>query len=136
MSPATAQTAGAALGIAGIGQIAITISNLERAVAFYRDTLELKLLFQVPGLAFFDCAGVRLMLSTPEAPGEHGNSVLYFKVADIRAAAALLTARGAGFDRPPHVVAHMPDHDLWMAFFRDPDRNLLALMSEVPSASS
>lgn len=134
MSPATAQTAGAALGIVSIGQIAITVSDLERAVAFYRDTLELKLLFQVPGLAFFDCAGVRLMLSTPEAPAEQGNSVLYFKVQDILAAAATLQTRGAGFDRGPHVVAHMSDHDLWMAFFRDPDRNLLALMSEVASA--
>ena len=134
MTPATAHSAGAALGIASIGQIAITISDLERAVAFYRDTLELRLLFQVPGLAFFDCAGVRLMLSTPEAPTEQGNSVLYFKVPDIQAAAAILKTRGAGFDRPPHVVAHMPDHDLWMAFFRDPDRNVLALMSEVASA--
>jgi methylmalonyl-CoA/ethylmalonyl-CoA epimerase len=133
MSPAKAQTAAAELGLSSIGQIAITISDIERAVAFYRDTLELKLLFQVPGMAFFDCAGIRLMLSVPETPGEHGNSILYFKVPDILAAAAILESRGAGFDRPPHLVARMPDHDLWMAFFRDPDRNLLALMSKMPS---
>jgi methylmalonyl-CoA/ethylmalonyl-CoA epimerase len=131
MSPATAQTADASFGLSSIGQIAITITNLERAVAFYRDTLGLKLLFQVPGLAFFDCAGIRLMLSGAEKPGEQYSSILYFRVPDILAAAKTLESRGAPFDQPPHLVARMPDHDLWIAFFRDPDRNLLALMSEV-----
>ena len=131
MSPATAQTADASFGLSSIGQIAITITNLERAVAFYRDTLGLKLLFQVPGLAFFDCAGIRLMLSGAEKPGEQYSSILYFRVPEILAAAKTLESRGAPFDQPPHLVARMPDHDLWIAFFRDPDRNLLALMSEV-----
>ena len=131
MSPATAQTADASFGLSSIGQIAITITNLERAVAFYRDTLGLKLLFQVPGLAFFDCAGIRLMLSGAEKPGEQYSSILYFRVPDILAAAKTLESRGAPFDQPPHLVVRMPDHDLWIAFFRDPDRNLLALMSEV-----
>ncbi|HEY9140548.1 MAG TPA: VOC family protein [Bryobacteraceae bacterium] len=132
MSPATAETAGASFGLSSIGQIAITITDLERAVAFYRDTLGIKLLFQVPGMAFFDCAGIRLMLSGAEKPGEKYSSILYFKTHDIEAAAKTLEGRGAPFDRLPHLVARMPDHDLWMAFFRDPDQNLLALMSEVP----
>ncbi|MGA2039208.1 MAG: VOC family protein [Bryobacteraceae bacterium] len=135
MSPAAARTEGASFGLSGIGQIAITITDLERAVAFYRDTLGLNLLLQLPGLALFDCAGVRLMLSPPEKSGERYSSILYFKAPDIQAAAKTLEARGAPFDRLPHLVAHMPDHDLWMAFFRDPDRNLLALMSELPRAA-
>ena len=136
MSPVPIPTADASVGISSIGQIAITIADLERAVAFYRDTLGLKLLFQVPGLAFFDCAGIRLMLSPAEKSGEQYSSILYFKVPDILAAAKTLEKRGAPFDQPPHLVAPMPDHDLWMAFFRDPDRNLLALMSEVPRAGA
>jgi methylmalonyl-CoA/ethylmalonyl-CoA epimerase len=135
MSPATAATDGASFGLSSIGQIAITITNLEPAVAFYRDTLGLKLLFQVPGLAFFDCAGIRLMLSPAEKSGEQYSSILYFKVPDILAAARTLESRGVPFDQQPHLVAPMPDHDLWMAFFRDPDRNLLALMSEVERAA-
>jgi len=135
MSPGNARTAGAKLELSSIGQIAITISNLERAVAFYHDKLELKLLFEVPGLAFFDCAGVRLMLSGSENPGEQYSSILYFRVPDIQAAARTLESRGVAFDQQPHFVARMPDHELWMAFFRDPDRNLLALMSEVRPAA-
>jgi methylmalonyl-CoA/ethylmalonyl-CoA epimerase len=131
MSPATATRAGAALERASIGQIAITVGNLERAVAFYHDTLGLRPLFQVQGMAFFDCAGIRLMLAAEDEPGERSGSVLYFKVPDLLAAARTLENRGVRFDRLPHLVARMPDHDLWMAFFRDPDRNPLALMSEV-----
>jgi methylmalonyl-CoA/ethylmalonyl-CoA epimerase len=133
MSPATAPDA--SFGLSSIGQIGITINGLERAVAFYRDTLGMKLLFQVPGMAFFDCAGVRLMLSGAEKPGEHYSSILYFKVPDILAAARTIESRGAPFDQQPHVVARMPDHDLWMAFFRDPDGNVLALMSEAKRAA-
>ena len=136
MGPVPIPTTGASFGLSSIGQIAITITDLERAVAFYRDTLGLKLLFQVPGLAFFDCAGIRLMLSPAEKSGEQYSSILYFKVPDIQAAASTLESRGAPFDRLPHLVARRPDHDLWMAFFRDPDRNLLALMSEVPRAGA
>ncbi len=134
MSAATAANAAARFELSSIGQIAITISDLERAVAFYRDALGVKLLFEAPGLAFFDCAGIRLMLSGAEKPGEHYSSVLYFRVQDIVAAAKTLESRSVAFDQPPHLVARMPDHDLWMAFFRDPDRNLLALMSEVRRA--
>jgi len=134
MSPA-APTPDASFGLASIGQIAITITNLERAATFYRDALGMKLLFQVPGMAFFDCAGVRLMLSGSENPGEQYSSILYFRVPDIQAAARTLESRSVAFDQQPHFVARMPDHELWMAFFRDPDRNLLALMSEVRPAA-
>jgi methylmalonyl-CoA/ethylmalonyl-CoA epimerase len=114
-----------------IGQIAITVHDLGRAVAFYRDTLGLRFLFQAPNLAFFDCDGIRLMLSPPEASKESFSSIIYFKVPDIQAAAEALKARGLAFETEPHFVAKMPDHDLWIGSFRDPDRNALALMCEV-----
>ena len=120
--------------ISRLGQVALTVSDLERAVGFYRDSLELPFLFQFPGMAFFNCDGVRLMLATPEGgQGMRENSVLYFKVADIHAEAQRLVAHGVKFEGEPHLVAKLADHDLWMAFFRDPDSNLLALMSEVRS---
>lgn len=115
-----------------LGQIAMPAADIERGIAFYRDILQVPFLFQFPGLAFFDCGGVRLMLSTPEKGTSAGNSsVLYFKVPDIQAETAALRSRGVTFETEPHLVARMPDHELWMAFFRDPDRNLLAIMSEV-----
>ena len=120
-------------GLAQIGQIAVPVSDIERAIAFYRDTLGMRLLFQAPpGLAFFDCAGVRLMLDAPaKAQAENFSSVIYYKVADLHAAFETLSARGVIFEAKPHLIARLPDHELWMAFFRDPDGNLLALMSEV-----
>jgi methylmalonyl-CoA/ethylmalonyl-CoA epimerase len=119
-------------GLACIGQIAITVKDVERSVAFYRDSLGMKLLFQAPpNLAFFDCDGIRLMLSPSEEKGETFSSIVYFKVDDIAKTHEALSSKGVAFDREPHMIAKMPDHDLWMAFFRDPDRNLLALMSEV-----
>jgi methylmalonyl-CoA/ethylmalonyl-CoA epimerase len=122
----------APFGLATIGQIGLTVSDVERSIAFYRDVLGMKLLFQVPNMGFFACDGIRLMISGTEKPAEHYGSVIYFKVPDIQQAHKSLSQRGAPFEREPHLVARMPDHELWMAFFRDPDRNLLALMSEVP----
>ena len=116
-----------------IGQIAITVSDLEKAVAFYGDALGLKHLFNAPpSMAFFAAGNVRLMLSRPEKPdSERVRCALYFKVADIQAARDALAARGVVFEVEPHRLAKMPDHELWMAFFRDPDENLLALMCEI-----
>jgi methylmalonyl-CoA/ethylmalonyl-CoA epimerase len=114
-----------------IGQIALTVTDIDRAVEFYRDSLGMRFLFQVPNLAFFDCDGIRLMLSLPEKAAEGSSSVIYYKVADIQRTFETLTSRGVAFEAEPHLIAKLPDHDLWMAFFRDPDRNLLALMSEV-----
>ncbi len=118
-------------GLAAIGQIAITVTDLNSAVAFYRDALGMKFLFQFPGLAFFDCAGVRLMLSGAEKAAQTDNYVLYFKVPEIQEAWRALLSRGVAFESEPRLIARMPDHDLWIAAFRDPDRNLLALMCEV-----
>ena len=118
----------AALG--AIGQIAISVTNLDLAVNFYRDTLGLPFLFRAQNMAFFDCSGVRLMLALPEANQGDYRSVVYYKVDDIEASAQALRDRGVAFEQDPSRIARMPDHDLWMAFFRDPDRNLLALMCE------
>ncbi len=120
-----------ALESATLGQIAITVQDVPRAVAFYRDTLGLPLLFEVSGLAFFNIGGIRLMLSKPEQPTATHSSILYYKTADIRATAADLEARGVTLESKPHMIAKMPDHELWMAFFRDSENNLLGLMSEV-----
>ena len=117
--------------ITSIGHVAVTVRDLPRAVAFYRDVLELKLLFETGGMAFFDCGGIRLMLSPPEKSDAIYSSIIYYKTADIGATAAAIVAKGVKFDAPPHFIAKMPDHDLWMAFLRDPERNLLALMSVV-----
>ena len=120
-------------GLAQIGQIAVPVRDIERAIAFYRDTLGMRFLFQAPpGLGFFDCAGVRLMLDAPaKAQAENCSSVIYYKVPDVHAAFEALSERGVHFEAGPNLIAKLPDHELWMAFFRDPDANLLALMSEV-----
>ncbi len=114
-------------------QLAINVKDPERAVAFYRDKLGLRLLFQAPpALAFFDCGGVRLMLDRPAAPEfDHASSILYFRVDDIRAAHAELAGRGVAFRDAPHKIADMPDHELWMCHFDDTEGNLHALMAEV-----
>jgi methylmalonyl-CoA/ethylmalonyl-CoA epimerase len=119
-------------GISAIGQIAVPIKDQERAVRFYRDTLGLRFLFQVPNLAFFNCGGVRLLLDRGE-PGttRHQSSILYFLVADIQTATGTLRARGAEITDEPHVIARMADHDLWMSFFLDSEGNTMALMAEV-----
>src|SRR5258708_5215076 len=121
------------IGISRIGQIAVNAKDVERAAAFYQDALGLKLLFKAPpGLAFFDCGGVRFMLLTAEKPAfDHPSSVLYFAVADIQAAHAKMKENGVKFEDEPHLIAKMPDHDLWMTFFRDSEGNLMGLMSEV-----
>lgn len=117
-----------------IGQIAITVQDVARATQFYRDTLGLPLLFEFPGLAFFDCGGVRLMLAKPEKPElDHAASLIYYKVDDIHAAHAALAARGVTIENAPEVVAKMPGHDLWISAFRDSENNILALMCEVPT---
>ncbi|HET9032863.1 MAG TPA: VOC family protein [Dokdonella sp.] len=118
--------------LSAIRQIAITVSNVETALAFYRDVLGLTFLFSAgPDLAFLDADGVRLMLSTPQGGGRVGhNSILYFAVVDIVATHAALVKRGASDERTPQLAAKMPDHELWIGFVRDPDGNLVGLMEE------
>jgi len=156
----------AEFGLVQIGQIAVSVSDIERAIAFYRDTLGMRFLFQAPpSLGFFDCAGVRLMFDAPAKTQGHNKSpVICYRVpdlydrarscngwkpraprrlkpaarvrcriahGDLEAAFEVLSARGVRFAAKPHLIAKLPDHELWMAFFCDPDQNLLALMSEV-----
>jgi methylmalonyl-CoA/ethylmalonyl-CoA epimerase len=125
--------AGVESAISGIGQIAINAQDVDRAARFYEEALGLKLLFKAgPGLAFFECGGVRLMLSRPERPEfDHPSSILYFSVPDIQAAYSRMKANEVKFEDEPHLIAKMPDHDLWMVFFRDSEGNMLGLMSEV-----
>jgi methylmalonyl-CoA/ethylmalonyl-CoA epimerase len=119
-------------GIDGVGQIAVPVTDLDRAIGFYRDLLGLRFLFQAPpALAFFDVGGVRLMLDGPARASAGQASVIYYRVPDLQAAHRTLSARGVRFEAEPHLVAKLPDHELWMAFLRDPDGNPLALMSEV-----
>ena len=114
-----------------IGQIAMIAHDVERATTFYRDALGLRLLFRAGPLSFFDCGGIRLMLSRPEKPEfDHPGSVIYFKVDDIEARHRELQARGVEFIDQPHLIARMPDHELWMTFFHDSEGNTLALMAE------
>jgi methylmalonyl-CoA/ethylmalonyl-CoA epimerase len=128
-------TGTAPLNLARVGQVAINVRDLARATAFYRDTLGMRFLFGAPNLSFFDCGGVRLMLGAAERPEfDHPASIIYYKVDDIRQAHEALVSRGVRFEHEPRLVAPMPDHDLWMAFYRDTEENVLALMAEVPRA--
>ena len=131
-SPIATMSAESSFSLSRIGQIAIVVKDVERATAFYRDALGMRFLFAFPGLAFFDCDGTRIMLSRPEKKElDHPSSILYFRVTDIQAAHHTLRERNVLFDDEPHIVARMPDHDLWMCFFRDLDDNLFGLMAEV-----
>ena len=123
-------------GLSRIAQVAVVVHDVERAAAFYGGVLGMKELFRFPPkLAFFDCAGTRLMLSLPEKPEfDHPNSILYFDVPDIQQAYRTLQERGVRFDDEPHFLAKLEKTDLWMTFFRDPENNLLAIQSEVPRA--
>src|SRR5258705_8565817 len=120
-------------GLSTIEQIAVNAQDIDRAVAFYRDKLGMKHLFSVPpSLAFFDCDGIRLMLSLPAKPEfDHPSSIIYFHVDDIQLAHATLVERGVKFDEAPIFVADMGTYDLWLAAFRDSENNLLALSSHV-----
>ena len=124
-------------GLSQIGQISMRAKDLERAEAFYRDTLGMKHLFTVSGMSFFDCGGIRLMLTEAERPEfDHPGSIIYYKVDDIQAGTDSLKARGVEFTSEPHKIADMGDHELWMAFLRDSEENLLAMMSEIGKGSS
>jgi methylmalonyl-CoA/ethylmalonyl-CoA epimerase len=127
-----APEANSGFGLRRVGQIGVNVRDLDRAVAFYRDNLGMRFHFQTPTLAFFDCAGVRLMLSLPErASFDHPSSILYFTVDNLRMAYSTLAARGVIFVDEPHLIAKMPDHELWMAFFNDTEGNMHGLMCEV-----
>lgn len=115
-----------------IGQIAITVADVKRSKDFYLNTLGMRFLFDTGHLTFFQCGDIRLMVSEAEKPGPRGGTILYFKVEDIFAVYTHLERQGVEFLEAPHLIARMPDHDLWMAFLRDPDDYVLGVMSEVP----
>jgi methylmalonyl-CoA/ethylmalonyl-CoA epimerase len=115
-----------------IAQIAITVTDLARAKDFYLNTLGMRFLFETGPLVFFQCGDIRLMVTNSEADKPRGGTILYFKVEDINAVFDELKSRGANLVDTPHLIARMPDHDLWMVFLKDPDENLIGVMSEVP----
>ncbi len=117
--------------LSALGQIALPVSDADRAEDFYANKLGLPKLFRFGDLVFFDCAGIRLMLEGNSKNAGHAEGVcLYYRVVDIEHSCDALQELGVPFDMGPHLIAKMPDHELWMAFFRDPDRNLLAIMEE------
>lgn len=121
--------------LAGLGQVSLPVADIERSVAFYRDTLGLPHLYTYGTLAFLDCAGTRLYLAQGGeggGPMPPSTSVLYFRVDDIASAHQALTERGVMFtDMPRRIHTHPDGTEEWMAFFQDPDQNTLGLMSQV-----
>ncbi len=120
-----------------IGQIAITVSNVENALQFYRDILDLEFLFAPSeNLAFLRCGETRIMLSTPQGAGEIGkNSIIYFTVSNIERFYEKVVNSGAAIEREPQLAAQMPDHELWIGFLRDFDGNLIGLLEEKNTVS-
>jgi catechol 2,3-dioxygenase-like lactoylglutathione lyase family enzyme len=121
------------LNLNHIGQIALAVADVDRAEAFFGEKLGLRKLYRFGDLSFFDCAGVRLLLERArDADDIQRSSVIYFRCADIGLAVRELQARGVSFSENPRLIAKMEDHDLWMAFFKDPDGHTLAVMQEAP----
>jgi methylmalonyl-CoA/ethylmalonyl-CoA epimerase len=119
------------LNLSQIGQIALPVTDVDRAETFYEKVIGLRKLYRFGDLTFFDCAGVRLLLEKgKDVEGARG--CLYFRCADIALTVSELARRGVAFDSKPHLIAKMDDHDLWMAFFKDPDGHTLAVMHEAP----
>ena len=122
---------GDGLRIDSIYQVSISVVDLDRAVDFYRDKLGITFIAQFPpGLAIFDCGDVHLMLSAIPGETSSGNSIIYFNVPDIEVGYEVLKARGITFTREPHVIHSTANYELWMAFFQDPDGNMMAIADE------
>jgi methylmalonyl-CoA/ethylmalonyl-CoA epimerase len=121
-----------AFSLGPVGQIALSVADADRSEAFYGEVLGLRKLFRFGGLVFFDCGGLRLLLDQQPVDAPKLGSLVYFRVADIVLARRELEGQGVSFSDEIHLVAPMPDHDLWMTFFKDPDDHILALMMEAP----
>jgi len=128
---AVTENAKQSVRLSEIGQIALTVSDLQRAKDFYQNTLGMQLLFETGAMAFFQCGAIRLMLGTSEKSVSNDGTILYFRVEDIHRSHSALKDRGVSMVQEPHVAARMKSHDLWLSFLRDPDGNTLALMSEI-----
>lgn len=124
-------TKGEMLALGEVAQVAVTITNIDASTNFYRDTLGLNHMFTAGNMAFFDCGNLRLLLGLAEDGKQAtGGSVLYFRVSDIEAAYNALVANEVQIERPPTATHRTEEYELWLAFFRDPDGNLLALFEE------
>jgi len=124
-------------GLDRVGQVFVTAHDLDRAVAFYRDRLGMRFLFQVPAMAFFQCGDLSVMLGTPEQPEfDHPASIIYYLVENIERAHRALLERGVAFIRAPALTHRAPDHELWLAFFNDSEGNTAALMARKPTATA
>ena len=119
-------------GLSAIAQVALTVHDVPRATAFYRDTLALPLVLETPEMVFFQAGDIRLMLGLTEQKHGTHSSIVYFKVDDVNFAYRALTERGVAFTHEPRIVHRGRTTDVWLAHFQDPDRNELALMSETP----
>lgn len=116
-----------------IGQVVITVDDVDKAENFYSETLGLKKLYRFGALLFLDCSGVRLLIEKSAVqPFRPCSSIIYFKIPDIAITYREFKAKGVNFIDEPHLIAPMQDHDLWMVFFKDPSENTLALMYEAP----
>jgi methylmalonyl-CoA/ethylmalonyl-CoA epimerase len=136
MNATTESLASTSIQIESIGQIALTVHDLAEAKNFYQEILGIEFLFDAGTMAFFQIGSIRLMLGLAEKPTTPEGTILYFRVADIGGAAEAFKHKGVVFLQEPHLVAKMPDHDLWMAFLKDPSGNVLALMSELALKSA
>lgn len=126
----------ARLNLNEIGQIAMTVSDLSQSRDFYQNILGMEFLFDAGAMAFFQCGKIRFAIGTSPKPIAPGGTILYFRVADIHKAYELLGAKGVQFVQRPHLVAKMPDHELWLAFLEDPDKNPIGLMCEMAHAGA
>jgi methylmalonyl-CoA/ethylmalonyl-CoA epimerase len=119
--------------VTGILQIAVTVKEIDRATAFYRDTLGLPLLMNAPNMAFFDCGGVRLYLDAGQGSDHTGStsgSLIYFRTPDIDALHEAAKTKNISIHKEPQIIARMPDHDLWLMWIKDSEGNLLGVMEE------
>ncbi|HKY37521.1 MAG TPA: VOC family protein [Polyangiaceae bacterium] len=121
-----------ALSLGPIGQIAFNVKNADASEKFYQDVLGLRKLYRFGNLVFFDCTGLRLLLEQSDGARNIAPPAIYFRVADIALVYAELLKREVKFIQTPHLIAPMPDHDLWLAAFEDPDGHSLHLMMEAP----
>jgi methylmalonyl-CoA/ethylmalonyl-CoA epimerase len=128
---ANPESAQSAVHFDKIGQIALTVTDIARSKDFYQNTLGMKFLFDAGSMAFFQCGNIRFMIGLSEDPAPRGGTLLYFKVQDIHHMHEFLKEKGVVFHQRPHLVARMPDHELWIAFLKDPNENILGVMSEV-----
>ena len=117
----------------GIMQLGIPVKDTERATAFYRDKLGFRLLMNGPNMAFFDCGGIRIYLDANPGMVEVGkNSMIYFRTGNVERTHSAFQERGATIHQSPHIIASLPDRDVWLMWVRDSEQNLLGVMEERP----